>query len=414
LARKRLSPNPFSLEFFPNLPISLLMKGASAQLTRFSVIMPSEPTDSPKNLRGGGRQKAVCSAAPDLDHQASSPPKGATSPVETLGPGERKSRALLNSLSDLVFSVRKDGVILDCHLPKETAYGLTGETVIGRRVIELLPIQIGQQAMHYVEKALRTGLTPTFACPHLVSGKTRDFEAKITASGPSEVVVVVRDVTARKLAEQEVLEISNREQIRIGQDLHDGLGQHLTGITFLTKALEKKLAALSLPETEDAAEIGRLVLQALSQTRNLARGLFPVELESSELAAALRELATTVEKLFSITCLVESDEHLVIRNRTILNHLFRLAQEAINNSVKHGKAKRVVIGLKGTADLAVLTIRDNGSGFRRESANTKGLGLKIMSYRAQKIGAIFEIQAGENGGTVVTCSLPNPLKEDCV
>src|SRR5205085_11233444 len=141
--------------------------------------------------------------------------------------------------------------------------------------IELLPIQIGQQVMHYVEKALRTGQTQIFACPYLASGKTRDFEAKISATGPTEAVAVVRDVTARKLSEQEVLEISNREQVRIGQDLHDGLGQHLTGITFLTKALEKKLAALSLPEAEDAADVGLLVLQALSQTRNLARGLFP-------------------------------------------------------------------------------------------------------------------------------------------
>ena len=325
-----------------------------------------------------------------------------------------KTRALLNSLSDLVFTLRKDGVILDCHLPKETAFGLTIESVLGKRVMELLPIQIAQQAMYYVEKAFRTGQTHTFASPFTVCGKTHDFEAKITVSGPAEAVVVVRDVTARKLSEQEIVEISNREQVRIGQDLHDGLGQHLTGTTFLTKALEKKLAAMSLPEAEDAAEIGRLVLQALSQTRNLARGLFPVELESSELAAALHELAATVQKLFNLSCTVESDEQLVITNRTVVTHLFRLAQEAINNSVKHGKATRVVIGLKAAGEKAVLTIRDNGVGYRRESASSKGLGLKIMSYRAQKIGATFDIQPGESGGTIVTCSLENPLKEDCL
>jgi len=259
--------------------------------------------------------------------------------------------------------------------------------------------------MHYLEKAIRTGQTQMFACPYPISDKTRDFETRVTPGAPGEAVAVVRDVTARKVSEQEILEISNREQVRLGQDLHDGLGQHLTGVTFLSKALEKKLTALSLPEAEDAAEIGRLVLQALSQTRNLARGVFPVELESSELTPALRELAATVEKLFKIGCTLESDEDVVIADRTVVNHLFRLAQEAVNNSVKHGKAKQVVIGLNTVEDRIVLSIRDNGSGFRRESAPAKGLGLRIMNYRAQKIGATFDIQPAKGGGTLVTCSL---------
>src|SRR6185369_6528797 len=110
----------------------------------------------------------------------------------------------------------------------------------------------------------------------------------------------------------------------------------------------------------------------------------------------------------------ESDEQLVLTNRTVVTHLFRLTQEAINNSVKHGIATRVVIVLKAAGEKAVLTIRDNCVGYRRDTASSKGLGLKIMSYRAQKIGATFDIQPGESGGTVVTCSLENPLKEDCL
>jgi len=376
--------------------------------------MPSEPSEPPDDLGGGARRSRTPLSARSGTGTKAAGGNPAAGNAELIPWTDLKVRALLNSVSDLVFSIRKDGVILDCHLPKEAACGLTGESVLGKRVMELLPIQIAQQAMYYVEKAFRTGQTHTLASPYTVAGKTRDFEAKITVSGPDEAVVVVRDVTARKLSEQEILEISNREQIRIGQDLHDGLGQHLTGITFLTKALEKKLAALSLPEAEDAAEVGQLVLQALSQTRNLARGLFPVELESSELAAALRELAATVEKLFNLSCTVEADEQFVITNRTVVTHLFRLAQEAINNSVKHGKATRVVIALKTASEKAVLTIHDNGLGYRRDQAGSKGLGLKIMSYRAQKIGAAFDIQPGKTGGTVVTCSLENPLKEDCL
>jgi signal transduction histidine kinase len=209
--------------------------------------------------------------------------------------------------------------------------------------------------------------------------------------------------------EKEILEISGREQMRIGQDLHDGLGQHLTGVTFLTRALENKLAALSLPEASAAAEIGRLVFEALSQTRNLARGIFPVELESSGLVQALIELATTVEKLFNISCRFEGDDGMVLHDRTLANHLFRLTQEAINNSVKHGKAKQVVIRLRRSADKAVLSIRDDGLGFPTHAHGVKanGLGLRIMHYRAQKIGGSLEVQPAKDGGTIVSCTFPN-------
>ena len=329
-----------------------------------------------------------------------------TAPEETRQWSALKTRALLNSMADLVFSVTKNGMILEIHLLNNPSFNLPAETMIGKRVMDLLPVQIGQQAMHYLEKALRTGRTQTFTGPYQVCGQSREFEVRITGNGSAEAVAVVRDVTVRKISEKEILEISNREQVRIGQDLHDGLGQHLTGVTFLSRALENKLAARALPEAQEAAEIGRLVLQALSQTRNLARGLFPVELESSELAAAFRGLAATVEKLFNISCVVDSDEDLVIADRAVVNHLFRLAQEAINNSVKHGQAKRVVIGLKAVGAKTSLTIQDNGLGFRRDSSQPKGLGLRIMNYRAQKIGATFDIQPAEGGGTIVTCSLP--------
>ena len=332
---------------------------------------------------------------------------GSLTAEEALQCSERKRQALLHSMADLVFSITKDGLITEFYFPKDGTLPLPTATLVGKRLIDLLPIQIGQQAMHYLEQALRTGQTQIFSCPFSASAQTRDFQARVTPNGPSEVVAIVRDVTAQKLSEKEILEISNREQVRIGQDLHDGLGQHLTGVTFLSKALENKLAARSLPEAEEAAEIGRLVLQALSQTRSLARGLFPVELESNGLAPAFRDLAATVEKLFNLCCVVECDEDLVIADRAVANHLFRMVQEAINNSVKHGKAKRVVVGLKKVDDKIVLTIRDNGLGFSSESMKTKGLGLRIMSYRAQKIGGTLDIQPAQGGGTIVACTLQN-------
>lgn len=340
--------------------------------------------------------------------QTAAQPKTGDTTVHDLQKSEAQRRALLNVGPDLIFTVRKDGLVLEVHAPKDNELSASANNAVGRRVMDLLPVQIGQQSMHYIEKALRTGQPQFFSIQHSLPNRLRVFEARISPSGPDQVFALVRDVTDRKLLQREILEITNRERVQIGQDLHDGLGQHLTGITFLTRALENKLTALNLPEAADAAEVSKLVMQALSQTRNLARGIFPVELEENGLVQALKELAATVEKLFTITCAVDVEDKLVIRNRGAENHLFRLAQEAINNSVKHGKAKKVVVGLKRSGDKIVLSIADDGVGFGTEEPKVSGLGLRIMNYRAQKIGAALDIQPGGNGaGAVITCTFSN-------
>ena len=317
------------------------------------------------------------------------------------------SQALLRIISDLVFEVRKDGLILSFHAPKDNEFDLTQDAVVGHRFTDLLTTHIGQLATHYLEKAFRTGETQTFCCQYLLPGKLRYFETRIAVRGNGIALAVVRDVTDRETLEKEVVESSNRVQTRIGQDIHDGLGQHLTGITFLSRALENRLTSKGLPESADAAEISKLVIEALSQTRNLARGLFPVEIESTRLGQSLKELANTVEQLFHISCTVECDSNLIVNNQNASTHLFRLAQEAVNNAVKHGKAHRVSILLGTIDDKAVLRIIDDGVGFPPEGVRRNGLGMRIMTYRAQKVGGTLDIHPGQHGGTVVSCSF-NP------
>jgi len=330
---------------------------------------------------------------------------------EALLRSEEFNQALLGTISDLIFEVRKDGLILNLHAPKDNEFALTPETVVGHRIMDLLTTHVGQLAMHYLEKAFRTGATQTFSCQYLLPGKLRYFETRICLRGGGTALAVVRDVTDRETLEKEVVESSNRVQTRIGQDIHDGLGQHLTGITFLSRALEKNLAAKNLPEAAEAAEISKLVIEALSQTRNLARGLFPVEVESTRLCQSFRELASTAEQLFHISCSVECDSNLVVNNKNASTHLFRLAQEAINNAVKHGKAHRVSLLLGTAGDKAVLRITDDGVGFPPENARRTGLGLRIMTYRAQKVGGTLDIQPGQHGGTVVSCTF-NPHSDE--
>lgn len=319
--------------------------------------------------------------------------------------------ALLATVSDLVFEVRKDGLILSFHAPSENEFLLAPDAVAGRRLMEVLPTQLAQLAMHYLEKTCRTGTMQKFSCQYLLPGRLRFFETRLAVGGGGDVVAVVRDVTDRETLEKEVVESSNRVQMRIGQDIHDGLGQHLTGISFLSRALEKNLAAKGLAEAAEAAEISKLVIEALSQTRNLARGLFPVEVESDSLSPSLKDLARTVEQLFNISCIVECEEGVVVKDRVASTHLFRLAQEAVNNAVKHGKANRVIIRLQRLDGRLNLGIVDDGIGLPKDGIKRSGLGLRIMTYRAQKVGGTLDITPGEFGGTAVSCTF-NPINDE--
>ncbi len=319
---------------------------------------------------------------------------------------EQKNMALLKVIPDLMFRVSKDGVVLEFRAAKYGDLLADGEMFVSKRIVDLLSHRIADQALYYVSESLRTGEVQTFSCQFSLPGSVRDFEARVVATGADEALAIVRDVTERKRLEKEVLEISSREQQRIGQDLHDGLGQHLTGISFLAKALERKLAAQSRPEAADAGEIARLVVQALSQTRNLARGLFPVELELNGLYSALRDLAGSLEKMFKITCALDFDSAVLIQDRVTATHVFRIVQEAINNSVKHGKAKNVTVCLRRVGEDNELKVHDDGSGFLAEHPAARGLGLRIMDYRARRIAGQLEIRPGANGGTIVTCTFP--------
>src|SRR5262249_1883067 len=146
--------------------------------------------------------------------------------------------------------------------------------------------------------------------------------------------------------EKEILEISDREQRRIGQDLHDGLCQQLAGIELMSQVLEGKLAPRSKSDAARAGEIAGHVRDAISQTRLLARGLSPAPLDSEGLMSALQELASNTEKIFSVACRLDCRTPVLVEDHAAATHLFRIAQEAVSNAIKHGKARRIAIHLK--------------------------------------------------------------------
>jgi signal transduction histidine kinase len=216
---------------------------------------------------------------------------------------------------------------------------------------------------------------------------------------------LVRDLSERKRLEQEILEISEREKRRIGQDLHDSLGQLLTGIGFKSKSLESKLVAKGLPEAQSASQIAALVIEGTSQARRLARGLQPVEPNPSGLMIALQELSLTMQELFSVDCVFDCPKPITVNDAATATNLYRIAQEACHNAVKHGRSARIEIRLDGSAQQPVLKVSDDGRGFDGSTISSKGLGLRIMQYRASMIGGTISILPREPTGTVVCCSL---------
>jgi PAS domain S-box-containing protein len=218
---------------------------------------------------------------------------------------------------------------------------------------------------------------------------------------------LLREIEQRKNLEREILDISEREQRRLGQELHDSLGQQLTGIAFLTKVLEKKLTTNSA-QASDAADITRLINQATDQTRSLARGMSPIYLKDGSLAWPLQELAEHTEKLFDIKCSFESQGQVELGDPSAAIHLYRITQEAITNAIKHGKTNNIQIILKSETPQSVLMIENDGIDFPKEfEARGTGLGLQIMDHRVDIIGGSLTITHRQQGGTIVTCVFPN-------
>jgi len=216
---------------------------------------------------------------------------------------------------------------------------------------------------------------------------------------------IVTDVTERRRLEAEVLQISEREQRRIAQDLHDGLGQHLTGIVHLAAVLQAKLAERALPEAADAARIVKLLDHAVTQTRSLARGLLPVQLEAGGLMSALEQLAAMVRDLFKIDCCFECPQPVSMPENVMATHLYRIAQEAINNAIKHGRASQIKIELVNALETITLKVHNNGLVFSKTRSFKDGIGLRIMRYRAEMIGGSLTFHSDAKRGTMVVCAI---------
>ncbi|HEY3636857.1 MAG TPA: sensor histidine kinase [Rhizomicrobium sp.] len=235
----------------------------------------------------------------------------------------------------------------------------------------------------------------------------RDLESRVR----DRAAALTREIAERERLQHLLLEASEQEQRRIGQDLHDGLGQHLAGTAIAGQVLREKLERRQLQEASDAKKVVELIEEGVSLTRRSVKGLHPVDLTAEGLMLALEEFAATTTRLFDVDCRFICESPVLIHSAASAEHLFRIAQEGTRNAIQHGNAKTIVIELNTLEEGHELRVEDDGSGMPSPPPATGGMGLRIMAHRARMIGANFQIAVRAEGGTAIICQLPVAIED---
>jgi two-component system sensor kinase FixL len=321
---------------------------------------------------------------------------------------EERYRDLVESSPDAIF-ILTEGVTV---FANQAALRLCGVAeaadLIGRELLDWVHPHFRPAVSNLLEA--RDGREIPMIEAKLVKrdGASVEVEALVNAFRDEDgraVRVILRDISQRKQAERHVLTISERERSSLGRDLHDSLCQNLTGAAWMIQALRNELQKVSPAAAAQAEEIAGVIRQSIDEARTLARGLCPVTMEKSGLVAALHELTSQTANRTRIRCVLECDDHLMIKDVIVATNVYRIAQEAVANAIRHGKAQSVRIQLMANDGRMTLHVRDDGKGLPAKPKQT-GMGLHTMRYRATLIGGSLEVRRVRPRGTVVTCSFP--------
>ena len=240
-----------------------------------------------------------------------------------------------------------------------------------------------------------------------MEAELRSWRGKLESRVAQQKAQLLAEAEERKRLEAGITAAVENEQERLGQELHDGLAQELTGIGMMLELLADRLMKQSPEQGREAERLRQMLVKATTGTRDLAKNFYPVQLEKHGLLLALQELAKRNQERFGILCDVEARETPFARLRDARAiQLFRIAQEAIHNAVKHSQAKRIHVQLATQKDNWVLTVKDDGVGLQRDLQQTNGIGLRIMQYRANRIGGTLRMSNADTGGFAVSCSIP--------
>lgn len=332
---------------------------------------------------------------------------------QKLRESEARARSILRTTVDAIITIDDRGSVRTFNKAAEELFQYSSSEVIGENVKMLMPNPYRREHDGYMGNYHHTGDRKIIGIGREVTGKRKDGStfpmylavSEVNVNGQRLYTGIIRDISEQRRLEQEVLRVSEHERHRIGQDLHDGLGQMLTGITLINKNIASSLKDENHDLAEDVNEITDLLKEADEYARGLSRNLVPVELDSSGLVAALQRLSTNAERLFNIDCELVNTLNIHFDDPTSLTHLFRIVQEATSNAVKHGNASKVQVDMQSDESKLTIKIEDNGTGFAPDWDQHKGLGVRIMKFRSRLIGANLEITESSLGGAAIIVTL---------
>lgn len=322
----------------------------------------------------------------------------------------------LKSISDAVIGSRLDGTIISWNKGAYDIFGYKLAEVVGKNLSILTPSSFPNEMPENLDRigkghiidhydTLRKNKNGEILNISIKISPIKDILEKITG-----VSIIGNDISEKKKLEREILEISEKESRRIGQDLHDNLGQHLTGLMFQLKVLENKLRKKKhIEEAEIAQNIAMETRDAVNLTRNLAKNLIKVNINNQGISTAIAELISFYSGIYNIHFIYEDNEDIdkSIKDSVIINQLYHITQEALTNSIKHSNASEIEVKLTIDDSEICLQISDNGNGnFQNSKSNSNGLGLSILKYRTNVIDGSISIISNKNKGTEIICRVP--------
>lgn len=316
---------------------------------------------------------------------------------------------IFQAFPDLAFRLDHDGTILSYYAGSQALLYLPPEEFLGKRIQQVLPPEVGGPFEEALCSVNRRGRLHRFEYRLRIGGEERYWEARLLPLPDNDVFAIIRELTHQKRLEKQILEAAHHEHRAISQELHDGVGQEIRGLGYLAKSVAQRLQSRSAPEAEDAARVAEGMQRALGQLRAIAKGLIPVEVDADGLRIALKDLAATAEERTDCICRFECPRPVSVDDDHVALNLYRIAQEALSNSIQHARANLIVIRLEVVGGRLVLEVRDDGSGFGETSGERMGLGMHTMKYRAALIGASFSVVGMDGRGTVVRCGLEFPI-----
>lgn len=323
-------------------------------------------------------------------------------------------RSLIENTVDLIMVIDPVGLIFFQSNHSHKRYlGYEEDELIGKNIMDFLH---PQDAEDFLEKIFKVTKNPSqrYDLEYRFRHKTKGWYTLegvcinlLDDSNISGLLINVRDVSKRKVLEQELIRVSEAERSRLSQELHDTLNQHLVGLQFLTQILGENLKKKNITEEiEQVEKIRSHIDEAVAMTRSIARGLYPMGLSGENFESALTDFVTEVSQRHKIECKLHYDISVRVINDESATQIYHIVREATKNSVLHGKAKTIQVEIYGSKKDLTLTVRDNGIGLPRGKKWIQGIGLRIMAERAKMLNGRFKIERNASGGTTLTCNFP--------